>query len=356
MMGLRPHPSRLRPEAQGLTRLRLSDLATAFAEDARSYDDFLDRIVADDGIAFSSAAAIARFHEVCTSMRAKLEDMNSLFSNQMAKAEEACPTRIEISAGNGEIVNTQKFLIDPTRPLRCGTNSATVLDVTRRLRDYIGSWSCAKREELGQELRDAFRKCYPPVPRRGAQSSSSECHEGARYIFRERVDATCSASRLFRVPGFLTIAWELDDLPLRPLPLRELDELPLQRYTYGRATLQRELDELPPIFHDMMRHPHAYDDPAPPPGHLFFLDSTEDPDDFPPPIIFFEVDPDSGGVAPSWVVDGLTEYEWNDIRGRYLFPCAFIRRLAIQKKAPPQCRFVVSTSRGRGLVGDVPCS
>ena len=43
------------------------------------------------------------------------------------------------------------------------------------------------------------------------------------------------------------------------------------------------------------------------------------------------------------------------IRSSYLLPCALVRRSAIQKKSyVAQCRFVVSTSRGRGFVGDVP--
>ena len=41
------------------------------------------------------------------------------------------------------------------------------------------------------------------------------------------------------------------------------------------------------------------------------------------------------------------------LRRRYLLPCALVLRSAIQKKSyVAQCRFVVSTSRGRGLVGD----
>lgn len=212
------HSSGTTPPLKGLPRLRLSDLATAFAEAARSYEEFLDGIVdysVGDDIAFSSAAAIAQFHEICTAMRAKLEDMQSLFNNQMAEAEKACRTRIEISAGNGEIVTTSEFLIDPTRSLRGRTNSATVWDVTQRLRDYIGNWNCAKREELSQELRDAFHEWFPPVARLGAQSSES--HEIARYIFRERVSACrvkgkatsgSAAARRFRVEGFLTIAWK----------------------------------------------------------------------------------------------------------------------------------------------------
>ena len=146
----------------------LGDVATSFAESARSYDDFLgtltvteNRTSASGGsssLKFTSASQIEKLRSFTTDLRAQLDKMESvLIENAILK------TRVEVTAPNGDcILAGEEFRLDAGEVSGPGSGP-TVEDVTMKLREEIEAWRKEQQAELVGALVDAYEEWFPAV-------------------------------------------------------------------------------------------------------------------------------------------------------------------------------------------------
>ena len=208
------HPSlhpKTTPAPSGLASTStLGDVATSFAETARSYDKFVEAT----NFSFTSAADIAKMHTLSSALRKQLKEMDDVLKAHSAAAKVA--TRIEVTSPDGDtILSTGEFSVDASGAE--GSSGSMVKDVTGKLRDMIRAWRQEKRAELFQELLGAYEGWFPPwsvsteIIRKPYGSLSKEyvCREIAHYRVRA-VDPFKRQPEAL-IEGTLSIQWIEED-------------------------------------------------------------------------------------------------------------------------------------------------
>ena len=185
-----------------LSSTRLGDVATSFAETARSYDEFVEAT----NFSFTSASDIAKMHTFSSALRKQLKKMGGILKLHSSAAKVA--TRIEVTSPNAEtILSTDGPPVDASG---AAALDAAVEDVTLKLREKVRAWQQEKRAELFQELLDAYGEWFHPIrPRHegwvgGAQRQSMMIEE----VYRVRVvDPSGQRERGDILEGNLNIQW-----------------------------------------------------------------------------------------------------------------------------------------------------
>lgn len=163
----------------------LGDIATSFADSARSYDEFLASLTDSSArsgesrsLKFKSAAEITTMHTFSTALRAQLKKMESVLDAHSDAA--MLKTRIEVTSSNGETVfSADDFKVDVGGAVAGSgeggdgarlpsDRSVRVKDVTEKLRAAVLSWLEDKRQdELYPELLGAYEQWFPVVSKSG---------------------------------------------------------------------------------------------------------------------------------------------------------------------------------------------